>query len=83
MCLLCIANGSILMWLTKKTNSIYPAAILHAMFNYGGALPGQLLSGKVQALTIPQQLLCQIPLYVAGLVCLVLMVPAKRQNTTT
>lgn len=82
MCLLCIANGSILMWLTKKTNSIYPAAILHAMFNNGGALPGQLLSGKVQALTIPQQLLCQIPLYVAGLVCLLRMVHAKRQNAT-
>ena len=68
--------------LTKKTNSIYPAAILHAMFNNGGVLPGQLLSGKVQALTIPQQLLCQIPLYVAGLVCLLLMVHAKRQNAT-
>lgn len=33
MCVSCTFMGIILMWLTKMTNSIYPAAIFHAMNN--------------------------------------------------
>lgn len=33
MCIFCIAGGSMLMWLTKKTDSIYPASIAHAIIN--------------------------------------------------
>ena len=33
MCLFCITVGAVLMWLTKRTGSVYPAAIAHASIN--------------------------------------------------
>ena len=43
MSLNCILIGAILMWLTKRTDSVYPAAIFHAMNNSGGGALGTLL----------------------------------------
>ena len=42
MCLICIFEAPILMWLTKKTDSLFPAAIYHAMNNNGGAEIGNI-----------------------------------------
>lgn len=42
MCLICIFEAPILMWLTKKTDSVFPAAIYHAMNNNGGAEIGNI-----------------------------------------
>ena len=33
MCVFCITIGAVLMWLTKRTGSVYPAAIAHAVNN--------------------------------------------------
>ena len=35
MMLFCTTVGTLLMWLTEKTGSVYPAAICHAMINFG------------------------------------------------
>lgn len=83
MCVNCTFMGIILMWLTKKTNSIYPAAIFHAMNNFGGTFTIRLfLSGVPEdySLTIPQQLMLDIPLYAAALVIFVLMLRDYKNN---
>lgn len=82
MCVSCTFQGIGLMWLTKKTGSVYPAAIMHAMNNFGGSITGQLLiSGVPEDLTlsIPQMLLTEIPSYIAYTVLLILMI---RDNKT-
>ncbi len=89
MCVNCTFMGIILMWLTKKANSIYPAAIFHAMNNFGGTITIRLfLSGVPEdySPTIPQQLMLDIPLYAAALVIFVFMlrenknkIPVKQQ----
>lgn len=45
MCIYCTAAGAVLMWLTKKTGSVYPAALTHAVINN--------CTGLVVALTAP------------------------------
>ncbi|MBR2284880.1 MAG: CPBP family intramembrane metalloprotease [Ruminococcus sp.] len=85
MCIICTFDGMILMWLTKKTGSIYPAAICHAMINNGGSITGQfLLSGIPEDFvpTIPQQLIASIPTFLLCLVFLVLMLMDKRSGRT-
>ena len=39
MCIFCILIGAVLMWLTKKTGSVYPAAIAHAVNNGANLTP--------------------------------------------
>ncbi|MCM1487576.1 MAG: CPBP family intramembrane metalloprotease [Firmicutes bacterium] len=76
MCVSCIFTGVFLMWLTKKTNSVYPAAIFHAMNNFGGTITSNLfLSGIPEdcVLTIPQRLMLDIPLYAAALIIYLFM----------
>lgn len=76
MCVNCIFMGIILMWLTKKTNSIYPATIFHAMNNFGGTFTNTLfLSGVSENFspTIPQHLMLDIPLYIAALIIFIAM----------
>lgn len=81
----CTVMGVFLMWLTKKTKSIFPAAILHACNNIG--LPGIgkcLLSGVGDLAefdpTIAQQMVCLIPMAVIAAVFTVFMIrDAKKQ----
>ncbi len=83
MCVSCTFMGIILMWLTKKTNSIYPAAIFHAMNNFGGTVTSNLfLSGVPEDFTptIPQLLILDIPLYIAALVIFVFMLRDNKKN---
>lgn len=83
MCVKCTFTGIFLMWLTKKTNSIYPAAIFHAMNNFGGTVTGQLLMSGIpedHVLTIPQYIMLDIPLYIAGAVLLALMLRGERKT---
>lgn len=64
------------MWLTKRTNSIYPAAIFHAMNNFGGTITSNLLMSGIPegySPTIPQWLALDIPLNAAALVILAVM----------
>ncbi len=76
MCVMCTFWGMVLMWLTKKTGSVYPAAIFHAMINNGGSITSQLfISGIPEDFipTIPQQLILSIPTFAICLVFLILM----------
>lgn len=82
MCVFCTFRGIILMWLTKKTNSIYPAAIFHAMNNFGGTVTSTLFMSGIPedySITIPQQMILDIPSYAAALIIFVLML---RDNKT-
>lgn len=84
MCVNCIFMGIILMWLTKKTNSIYPAAIFHAMNNFGGSFSAQIfLSGIPENYTptIPEQMLLNIPLGAAAVVILVIMFRENKRSS--
>lgn len=76
MCINCMFTGIFLMWLTKKTNSIYPAAIFHAMNNFGGTVTSSLFMSGIPenySPTIPQRLILDIPLYAAALIIYILM----------
>lgn len=76
MCISCTFWGMGLMWLTKKTDSIYPAAIMHASINFGGKGIGQLfISGIPEDYTpaITDDLIVSIPSFMLGLVFLILM----------
>ncbi len=53
MSLFCISTGTFLMWLTKKTNSVYPASIAHSINNNSaGAVAYSLASEKIEEDTI-------------------------------
>lgn len=86
MCILCMFWGMVLMWLTKKTGSVYPAAIFHAMLNNGGSITSKLfLSGISEDFTptIRQQLILSFPTFVICFVFLILMLRDKsKQNGT-
>lgn len=76
MCIFCTFQGMVLMWLTKKTGSIYPAAIMHAMNNSGGRIVAQLFySGLPEDFspTIIQNMVLSIPGFAICLVFLILM----------
>ena len=83
MCVSCIFMGIFLMWLTKKTNSIYPAAIFHAMNNFGGTVTNNLfLSGIAEDFkpTISQYLILDIPFNAAAIVILILMLKDEKKR---
>ena len=81
MCITCTFDGIVLMWLTKKTGSIYPAAIMHAMNNNGGKLTANIFISGVNPETfeetITQSLICEIPFFLCCTVFLVLMLRDK------
>lgn len=82
MCIFCTFTGIFLMWLTKKTNSIYPAAIFHAMNNFGGTVTSRLFMSGIPynySPTIPQRLILDIPLYAAALIIYTIMLRDKKQ----
>ncbi|MCM1335157.1 MAG: CPBP family intramembrane metalloprotease [Bacteroides sp.] len=83
MCIGCTFMGVFLMWLTKRTNSIYPAAIFHAMNNFGGYYPQSfLLSGVAEDFTptIGQQLLAELPLYIAAFVVFIWLIKGEKKR---
>lgn len=85
MCLNCISSGMILMWLTKKTGSVFPACIMHSMNNNGGTLVGNfLVSGVPETLeTTPlDELYLMLPQVIVAVVFLILMLREKRLEKT-
>ena len=83
MCILCTFMGMGLMWLTKKTGSVYPAAIMHAANNFGGKSIEQLFFSGIpedRPLVIADELIVSIPSFMLGLVFLILML---RDNKKT
>ena len=85
MCIICIFDGIVLMWLTKKTGSVYPAAILHAMNNNGGKITANFFISGIDTETfketITQSLICEIPFFLCCAVFLVLMLRDKSRQT--
>ncbi len=81
MCILCTFMGMGLMWLTKKTGSIYPAAIMHAAINFGGKSIGQLfISGVSESSTmiITDGLIISAPSFILCSVFFVLLLRDKK-----
>ena len=86
MAVFCTAQGAFLMWLTKKSGSIFPAAIMHACNNAG--IPQMntfFLSGfgdlENYEPTLMQQLVCMIPYIICAAVFTVIMIrDSKRKN---
>lgn len=72
MCLFCTALGTVLVYVTIKTNSIWPAAFMHAVNN---SVPSVLLLFMKQDVEIPLWIhtLSLIPLLIIGLLCFSLM----------
>lgn len=83
MCFFCTYMGIVLMWLTKKTGSIYPAAIMHAANNFGGKAIGQLfISGVPEDFTptITDNMIIAVPGFAICCVFLVLMLIDKKKE---
>lgn len=72
----CICAGSILTFLTIKTKSIWPAAVMHAVNNSRPGVLSLLLNsyelGKMN--TIVAATITQIPLFILGVICIWIMV---------
>lgn len=69
----CTIMGVFLMWVTKKSKSIFPAAILHACNNMGFPAIGNIFLSGVGELedfdpSILQRLVCNIPMAVIAVV---------------
>ena len=83
MCLFCTALGTVLMYVTIKTNSIWPAAFMHAVNN---SMPSVLLLFLKQDVDIPLRIhiLSNIPLTILAIFCFWLMIKRKsitKENT--
>lgn len=83
MCLFCTALGTVLMYVTIKTNSIWPAAFMHAVNN---ASPSVMLLFMRQDTRIPLWIhaLSNIPLIILAILCFRLMIKRKsitKENT--
>ena len=83
MCISCTFTGVFLMWLTKKTNSVYPAAIFHAMNNSGGfSISNLFISGVPQdySISISEQMILDIPFYIAAVIIYVFMMRDRKKT---
>ena len=80
MSLFCIFIGAVLMWLTKKTGSVYPAAIAHAVNNganltalFANDYPEKIDGAQLFAVVF-------IPTFILGAVIFVLMMKQKKTS---
>lgn len=81
----CTVMGVFLMWLTKKSGSIFPAAIMHACNNTGlGQLNTFFISGlgnmEEYKQTMTQQLVCLIPYAILAAVFTVWMIRDRKKK---
>ena len=76
MCIMCTALGTVLMYVTIKTNSIWPAAFMHAVNN---SMPSVLLLFMKQNVEIPLWILAlsYIPLIIIAILCFRMMIKGK------
>lgn len=83
MCLFCTALGTVLMYVTIKTNSIWPAAFMHAVNNVSPSVMLLFMKPDVQ---VPLWIhaLSNIPLIIIAILCFCLMIKRKsitKENT--
>ena len=76
MCLFCTLLGTILMYVTVKTNSVWPAAFMHAVNN---SSPSAMLLFTRQDVEVPMWIntLSNIPLILIAILCFSLMMKKK------
>lgn len=85
MCIICTFEGILLMWVTKKSGSIYPAAIMHAMINFGGNNIGNFfICGIPEDFnpTMSQWFVMNIPTYVISIAILIIMLMDNKNKKT-
>ena len=83
MCISCTFLGMGLMWVTKKTGSIYPAAIMHAANNFGGLGIAQYFISSIPedfSQTVTDFLIVSIPTYIISLVFFILMLRDNKKE---
>lgn len=79
MCLFCTVLGTILMYVTVKTNSVWPAAFMHAVNN---SSPSAMLLFTRTDVEVPMWIntLSNIPLILIAILCFFLMMKKKEQT---
>ena len=79
MCLMCTVLGTILTYVTIKTDSIWPAAFMHAVNN---SMPSAMVVFMNQDVKIPIWVyaLSNIPLIILAILCFSLMMKKKEQT---
>ena len=79
MCLFCTVLGTILMYVTVKTNSVWPAAFMHAVNN---SSPSAMLLFTRTDVEVPMWInaLSNIPLILIAILCFSLMMKKKEQT---
>jgi membrane protease YdiL (CAAX protease family) len=79
MCLFCTVLGTVLMYVTVKTNSVWPAAFMHAVNN---SSPSAMLLFTRQDVEVPMWIntLSNIPLILIAILCFALMMKKKEQT---
>ncbi|MBQ3856264.1 MAG: CPBP family intramembrane metalloprotease [Ruminococcus sp.] len=85
MALFCTLHGIMLMWLVKKTGSVIPAAIFHAVNNNGGFTVGNMLISGIKDMeafnnSLGKQAIVLIPYAVIALALMISMVIEKRRT---
>jgi len=85
MALFCTLHGIMLMWLVKKTGSVIPAAIFHAVINIGGFTVGNMLISGIKDMeafnnSLGKQAIVLIPYAVIALAVMISMVIDKRRT---
>ncbi len=85
MALFCTLHGIMLMWLVKKTGSVIPAAIFHAVNNNGGFTAGNMLISGIKDMeafnnSLGKQAIVLIPYAVIALAVMISMVIEKRRT---
>jgi len=78
--------GVFLMWLTKKTDSIFPAVIAHFMFNYSqSTLISRLLQGNIPEdadLGAITDVFEHLPMVIVGVIFTVLLLSGRKKRNT-
>ena len=79
--------GAFLMWLTKKTDSIFPVVIGHYMFNESqGALAALLYQGNIledASLPLWTDVVRYIPILIIAVIFIILLLKNKKKENTT
>ena len=83
MTIFCIADGAFLMWITKKTGSVYPAAIWHSVNNNGGtAMTNLLINGidESQLNQIQHYLIFILPNLISGIIFFIILITGSKKT---
>lgn len=84
MMVFCTALGTVLMWLTERTGSVYPAAIFHAMINFGCGyfrlLTARGLDSGFEAAGVKVFLLAQLPLLILSAAFIIPLLMKKKTS---